>query len=115
MMGRLQWRSIQLKLLARKTPIRAKKLSIVKRFERLLNNPGVRVRAGFQPLAELLRLSAANAGQVHWMIAASKVAFGFRLLMVRLAVQRRSLPLAWTWWLGSGGHSRPATQVKRLD
>jgi hypothetical protein len=115
MMGMFQSRSIQLNLMARKTPIRAKKLSIVKRFERFLNNPGVRVREWFHPFAEPLLLSAANAGQVHLIIDASKVAFGFRLLMVSLAYQRRSLPLAWTWLLGSRGHSSTATQVKLLE
>ena len=115
MMGMFQSRSIQLNLIARKTPIRAKKLSIVKRFERFLKNPGVRVRKWFHPFAEALLLSAANAGQVHLMIDASKVAFGFRLLMVSLAYHRRSLPIAWTWCVGSRGQSSTATKVKLLE
>ena len=115
MMGIFQSRSVHLHIVARKTPIRAKKLSIVKRFQRFLENPAVRVRQWYHPFAQPLLLSAANAGHIHLIIDASKVAFGFRLLMVSLAYQRRSLPLAWTWCMGSRGHSSTATQVKLLE
>jgi Transposase DDE domain len=114
MMGIFQSRSVHLNLIARKTPIRAKKLSIVKRLTRFLNNPQVQVRAWYHPFAEVLLCSAANSGQIHLIIDASKVAFGFRLVMVSLAYQRRSLPIAWTWLPGSRGHSSTATQVKLL-
>lgn len=115
MMGLFQSRSVQLNLIARKTPIRAQKLSIVKRLTRFLANPAVRVRDWYHPFATWLLASAAQSGQVHLIIDASKVAFGFRLVMVSVAYQRRSLPIAWTWLLGSRGHSSTATQVKLLD
>jgi hypothetical protein len=115
MMGVFQSSSVQLNLIARKTPIRAKKLSIVKRLTRFLDNPAVRVRDWYHPFAEQVLGSAGAAGQVHLIIDASKVAFGFRLVMVSVAYQRRSLPIAWTWLLGSRGHSSTATQVKLLD
>jgi hypothetical protein len=115
MMGMFQSRSVQLNLIACKTPIRAKKLSIVKRLARFLDNPAVRIRDWYHPFAALLLRSAGAAGQVHLMIDASKVAFGFRLVMVSVAYQRRSLPIAWTWLVGSRGHSSTATQVKLLD
>jgi len=114
MMGIFQARSVQLNLVARKTPIRAQKLSIVKRLTRFLDNGAVRVREWYHPFAEVLLTSAANAGQVHLIIDASKVAFGFRLVMVSLAYHRRSLPIAWTWVRGSRGHTTTATQVKLL-
>jgi hypothetical protein len=114
MMGIFQAGSVQLNLVARKTPIRAQKLSIVKRFTRFLDNPAVRVREWYHPFAELLLASAANAGQVHLIMDATKVAFGFRLVMVSLAYRRRSLPIAWTWVRGSRGHSSTAVQVKLL-
>jgi hypothetical protein len=85
MMGIFQSRSIQLNLIARKTPIRARKLSIVKRLARFLDNPAVRVWEWYHPFAEQLLGSAGAAGQVHLIIDASKVAFGFRLVMVALA------------------------------
>jgi hypothetical protein len=115
MMGMFQGRSVQLNLIARKTPIRAQKLSIVKRLARFLDNPKVRVGQWYHPFAEGLLHAAAQAGAVHLIIDASKVAFGFRLVMVSLAYQRRSLPIAWTWCLGSRGHSSTATQVKLLN
>jgi hypothetical protein len=115
MMGMFQSSSVQLNLVARKTPVRAKKLSIVKRFERFLNNAAVRVRPWYHPFARALLAAAASAGQVHLIIDASKVAFGFRLVMVSVAYHRRSLPLAWTWAKGSRGHTTTATQVKLLS
>ena len=115
MMGIFQSGSVQLNLIARKTPVRAKKLSIVKRFTRFLDNACVRVRDWYHPFAQAMLAAAAHTGQVHLIIDASKVAFGFRLLMVSLAYQRSSLPIAWTWVLGSRGHSTTATQVKLLD
>ena len=114
MMGIFQSRSVQLNLVARKTPIRVQKLSIVKRLARFLDNPAVQVREWYHPFAESLLISATHAGQVHLMMDATKVAFGFRLVMVSLAYRRRSLPLAWTWVRGSRGHSSTATQVKLL-
>jgi len=114
MMGIFQSGSVPLNLVARKTPIRAQKLSIVKRLARFLDNPAVRVREWYHPFVEVLLRSAANSGQVNLIIDASKVAFGFRLVMVSLAYRRRSLPIAWTWALGSRGHTTTAVQVKLL-
>ncbi len=96
MMGLFQSRSVQLNRVARKTPVRAKKLSIVKRFERFLNNAAVHVRPWYHPFAQALLEAAASAGQVHLIIDTSQVAFGFRLVMVSVAYHRRSLPVAWT-------------------
>jgi hypothetical protein len=114
MMGIFQSRSVQLNVVARKTPVRAKKLSIVKRLARFLDNHAVRVRPWYDPYAQEVLQAAASAGQVHLIIDASKVAFGFRLLMVSVAYHRRSLPITWTWAKGSRGHTTTATQLKLL-
>ena len=114
MLGMFQASSVQLDLIARKTPVRAKKLSIVKRLTRFLNNGAVRVREWYHPFVEPLLASAGSAGQVHLIIDTSKVAFGFRLVMVSVAYQRRSLPIAWTWVRGSRGHSSTVTQIRLL-
>src|SRR3972149_10923761 len=114
MMGIFQSGKVQLNLVARKTPGRAKKLSIVKRFQRFLDNGAVRVRPWYQPFAQSLLAAAASAGQVHLIMDTSKVAFGFRLVMVSVAYHHRSLPLAWTWAKGSRGHTTTATQIKLL-
>ncbi len=114
MMGIFRAKEVQLPLVARTIPIRADKWSIVKRLERFLKNPAVEVEAWYRPFVEPLLRSAASAGTVHLLIDATKVAFGFRLLMVSVAYRRRSLPIAWTWLEGSRGHSSSATQVKLL-
>lgn len=74
----------------------------------------MRVREWYHPFARWLLISAAKAGAVHLIIDTTKVAFGFRLVMVSLAYRRRSLPIAWIWLKGSRGHSRTALQVKLL-
>jgi len=114
MMGIFRAKKVQLPLIARATPIRADKWSIVKRFERFLKNSAVDVRGWYRPFAQPLLASAASAGTVHLIIDATKVAFNFRLLMVSVAYRRRSLPIAWTWWPGARGHSSSAVQVKLL-
>lgn len=114
MMGIFQARSVQLKLAARKVPIRAKQLSIVKRFGRFLDNGKVQVREWYSPFAiGMLRLASVGGG-IRLIIDSSKVSAGHRLLMVSLAYRRRSLPIAWTWVRSSRGHSTTAKQVKLL-
>ena len=114
MMGIFQARSVQLKLAARKVPIRAKQLSIVKRFGRFVNNGQVRVREWYCPFASGMLRLAAVGGCIRLIIDATKVSAGHRLLMVSLAYRRRSLPIAWTWVRSHRGHSTTAKQVKLL-
>lgn len=89
--------SVHLSKVARKLPLRAKKLSLDKRLRRFLNNPQVRVREWYLPVAVALLKSASSAGQVHLIIDSSTVGFGHKLLMVAIAYRRRALPLSWTW------------------
>jgi hypothetical protein len=61
-MGMFQARSVQLHLMARKTPVRAKKLSLVKRFEPFLQNKAVQVREWYYPFAfGLARVGGSDA------------------------------------------------------
>jgi Transposase DDE domain len=114
MLGMCHAHSVQLNPIACHVPLRAKKLSIVKRFERFLDNPAVRVRQWYHPFMQTLLHSAASGGTVHLLMDTPKVAFGFRLVMVSVAYQRRSLPVAWVWVAGSRGHSRTRTQAALL-
>ena len=107
-------RSVHLSHIARKTPLRAKKLSTVKRFSRYLDNPQVEAGVWYEPFARWLLHSAGSGGQIHLIIDATKVAFGYRLVMLSVAYQRRSLPLAWTWISGIKGHSTSQTQISLL-
>src|SRR5215813_5271652 len=115
MVGIFQSRSVQLNLVARKVPVRAKKLSLVKRFGRFLDNAAVRVRGWYDPFVIPLLRAAASTRQVRLIIDASKVSHGYRLLMVSLAYARRSLPTAWTWVHSSRGHSPTRMQVALLE
>ena len=115
MMGIFQSRSVQLNLVVRKLPIRAKKLSLVMRMRRFLDNPGVQVRAWYRPLAKQLIEAAGSAGSVRLIIDASKVSFGFQLVMVAIAYRGRALPLAWTWVGYHQGHSTTHKQLALLS
>jgi hypothetical protein len=115
MMGIFQSGKVQLNLVARKTPVRAQKLSIVRRFSRWLTNGAVRVRPWYKPFAVELLHAAGSAGTVHLILDTTKVAGNHRLLMVSVAYRRRSLPLAWVWDRGALGHTTTAKQIKLLD
>lgn len=115
MRGLFLARSVQLDHIARKMPSRAKKLSSVKRFRRFLDNRLVRGCAWYDPFARWLVLSAAAGGAVHLIIDSTKIAFGFRLVMVRVAYRRRSLPIAWMWVVGTRGHTTRCVQMALLN
>jgi hypothetical protein len=106
--------SVHLSKVARKLPVRAKKLSLDKRLRRFLSNPRVRVRDWYRPVAVALLKAASSAGQIHLIIDSSKVGFGHQLLMVGIAYRRRALPLAWTWVRHRSGHSTAYKQVALL-
>ena len=114
MFGIFQARSVQLNLVARKWPIRAKKLSVVQRLARFVGNGAVGVREWYAPSAKALLRQAGRSGQIRLIIDATKVSSGHRWLMVSVAFRRRSLPLAWTWVRSSKGHSTTVKQVKLL-
>ncbi|NJR12830.1 hypothetical protein HC776_02960 [bacterium] len=114
MSGMFLSRSVHLEHLARKLPSRAKKLSSVKRLRRFLDNPLVQVRDWYDPFARWVLVSAASAGAVHLIIDTTKVARGYRLVMVSVAYRRRSVPIAWMWALGARGHTATQVQVALL-
>ncbi len=106
--------SVHLSKIACKIPVRAQKLSLVRRLRRLLSNPAIRVREWYEPVARVLLQAAASGGQIHLLIDTSKVGFGWQLLMVGIAYRRRALPLAWTWVRSQRGHSSARTQLALL-
>jgi hypothetical protein len=108
-------RSVQVGLIARKLPIRVKKLSLVRRLERFLDNGAIHVRQWYRPIAVALLKAASSGGQVHLLIDSTKVSARHQLLMVAIAYRRRSLPLAWTWIRARQGHSTAHKQVALLS
>jgi hypothetical protein len=113
--GLYKGRSVYLSLIARQFPIRAKKLSLVRRLERFLDNGAVRVREWYTPVAAGLLKAASSSGQVHLVIDSTKVGTGHQLMMVAVAYRRRALPLAWTWLRTSTGHSTAHKQLALLS
>ena len=107
--------SVHLSLVARKVPIRAKKLSLDKRLRRFLDNGVMRVREWYRPVAIGLLQAASSAGRAHLVMDCSKVGFGHQLLMVGIAYHRRVLPVAWTWLRCGRGHSTTGKQIALLS
>jgi hypothetical protein len=101
--------------MAAHVPVAAKKMSIVRRFERFLSNSAVRVREWYEPVARSIIAAASVAGQIHLVLDTTKVSAHHRLLMVGVAYRRRVLPLAWTWVPTSRGHSSTTKQVALLS
>ena len=113
--GLFKAENIHLSKVARKLPVRAKKLSLDKRLRRFLSNPAVRVREWYRTVAEGLIQAAASGGEVHLLIDCSKVGAGHQLLMIGIAYRRRALPLAWTWVRSHRGHSTNHKQIALLS
>jgi hypothetical protein len=106
--------SVHLSMIARQLPIRAQKLSLVRRLRRMLANGSIRVREWYKPVAVGIIKAAACDGQVHLLIDGTKVGSGYQLIMVGIAYRRRALPLAWTWMRVPVGHSTAHKQIALL-
>ena len=114
MVGIFASQSVYLSVLARKIPIRAKKLSLAKRFERFLDNEAVNVETWYHPWASWLIQSASAGGTVHLVIDSTKVSAYCRNVMVAVAYQRRTLPIMWDWVEHKRGHSTTHLQIALL-
>lgn len=113
--GIFQSHSVHLSKIANKIPGQARATSIVRRISRFLDNPAVRVRSWYEPIAcVLLERVSQHQGDIRLIVDGSKVGFGHQLLIVSLAYRRRALPLAWTWIKGSRGHSSSTAQLALL-
>lgn len=111
MVGIFESKSVYLSVIARKLPIRAKKLSIAKRLKRFVSNQAVDVERWYQPWAVWLIKSASSAGQLHLVIDSTKVSAHCRLVMIAVAYHRRTLPLMWSWVNHSRGHCTTKFQI----
>lgn len=111
MMGLYQSKSVHLNLIAGKLPIRSKKLSMVKRLSRFLQNNAVEVVNWYAPWANWLIQSASSDGKLHLIVDTTKVTSSHRLLCVAVAYHRRALPIIWDWVGHRKGHCTVATQL----
>ena len=111
MVGLYLSQSVHLNMVARKLPIRAKKLSLVRRLSRFLENESVDVMKWYAPWAEWLIRSASSGGKLHLVVDTTKVTSSHRLLCVALAYHRRTLPIIWDWVGHRKGHCTVTYQL----
>jgi hypothetical protein len=104
LVGLYKSRSVHLSKVAEKIPGAACLPSLTRRIRRLLNNPAIRVREWYEPIARIIIERLADR-EIRLIVDGSKVGFGHQLLMVAIAYRRRAIPLAWTWVKSSRGHS----------
>jgi hypothetical protein len=81
-----------------------------------LDNPAIRVRDWYEPIARsLLERAAQGGGEIRLIVDGSKVGFNHRLLMVGLAYRKRTIPIAWSWVPSEKGHSSSYKQRALLE
>ncbi|MCC7164637.1 MAG: IS4 family transposase [Anaerolineae bacterium] len=89
--------------------------SVTRRLSRFLDNPAVRVREWYAPLAcDLLRTAAQTLGEIRLIADASQVGLHHQLVVIALAYRRRAIPLVWTWVRSGKGHSSGIKQLAVL-
>jgi len=115
LIGIYKSRSVYLSRIAGKIPGQAKLPSVVRRMARLLDNPAIRVRAWYAPIArQWLAAQFEMVGEVRLIVDGTKVGFAHQLLMVSVAYRKRAIPIAWTWVKHVRGHSTGQKQLALL-
>jgi hypothetical protein len=109
-------RSVCMSRVACKIPGEAKLTSATRRLSRLLDNPAIRVREWYEPIArQWLAAQFRCNREIRLIIDGTKIGFGHQLLIVCLAYRKRSIPIAWTWVKHVRGHSTARKQLALLD
>lgn len=106
-------RSVHLSKIAARIPSTACLPSLTRRLRRFLNNPAIRVRAWYKPIAQSI-LQRMAGGELRLIVDGSKVGFGHQLLLVGIAYRKRVIPIAWTWIKSKRGHSSTYKQKALL-
>jgi hypothetical protein len=107
--------SVCMSKIACKIPGEAKLTSATRRLSRLLENPAIRVREWYEPIArQWLEVQFRCLGEIHLIVDGTKVGVGHQLLMVALAYHKRAIPIAWTWVKQVRGHSGASKQAALL-
>jgi hypothetical protein len=115
MIGIYLSRSVCMSKIACKMPGKAKLTSATRRLSRLLDNPAIRVREWYEPIARRwLEAQCRCMGEIHLMVDGTRVGCGHQLLMVALAYRKRAIPIAWTWVKQARGHSGAGKQLALL-
>jgi hypothetical protein len=113
--GIYQSRSVYLSRIAGQIPGKAKLQSTVSRLDRFLDNPAIRVREWYKPIAiQWLAEQHAKTGEILLIVDGTKIGFGHQLLMISMAYRKRAIPIAWTWVNHVRGHSTGDKQIALL-
>jgi hypothetical protein len=113
--GIYQSRSVSLSRIAGKIPGRAKLVSVTRRLSRFLENPAIRVREWYEPVAkQWLESQYLHLGETRLIVDGTKIGFQHQLLIVCLAYRKRAIPIAWTWVKHVKGHSSAWKQLALL-
>jgi hypothetical protein len=116
MIGIYESHSVYLSKIAGKIPGPAKLVSLTRRLSRFLDNPAIRVREWYKPIAsQWLQTQLSYLGEIRLIVDGTKVGFGHQLLMVSLAYRNRAIPIAWTWVKQVRGHSGAVKQIALLN
>ena len=115
MVGIYQSRSVNMSRIAGKIPGEAKLISTTRRLSRLLDNPAIRVREWYEPIArKWLEAQFRHLGEIRLIVDGTKIGFEHQLLIVCLAYRQRAIPIAWTWVKHVRGHSTAGKQLALL-
>lgn len=113
--GILCSRSVHLSRVATHIPSKVDLPSIVRRLSRWLDNPAIRVRDWYEPIARgWLGYVARTSGEIRLIADGTKIGFGHQLLIIAVAYRHRAIPLVWTWVRASKGHSSAVKQLTLL-
>ena len=116
MIGIYKSRCVHLSKVANEIPGSAKLLSTTKRLSRFLDNPAIRVREWYEPIARRwLNTQWRCLGEIRLIVDGTKIGCGHQLLMVALAYRKRAIPIAWTWVKHKRGHSSAIKQMALLN
>jgi len=116
MIGIYESRSVHMSKIAGKIPGPATLVSLTRRLSRFLDNPAIRVREWYEPIAQQWLQSQWDClGEIRLILDGTKVGFGHQLLMISLAYRKRAIPIAWTWVKAARGHSSAAKQLALLN
>jgi hypothetical protein len=114
--GIYQSRSVYLSRIAMRIPGRAKLVSCTRRLSRLLDNPAIRVRDWYEPVARRwLEAQFDHGGEIRLIVDGTKIGSRHQLLMVGLAYRKRAIPIAWTWVKHVKGHSTARKHLALLS
>jgi hypothetical protein len=105
--------NVHLSFIVRKWPTPGKIPSLVNRLRRFLDNPRVRVRDYYRPIAESL-VSVFREQRIRLIVDTTKLGFYYRMMTVSIAYRRRALPLVWSVHRGKKGWVTAKKQIALL-